>query len=199
MSGVRTFNVDEFVGVHASHPGSYQHFMKAHLFERVNVDPRHMHFLDGTASDPDEECERYEQALAAAGGLTLQVLGLGINGHIGFNEPGDTLAARTHRVALHEETRRSNASLFSGDPARVPAEALSMGMATILNAEAIVLIATGSSKADAVARTVEGPITTRVPASLLQTHRRVNVFVDREAAAGLPAQDCGGSFRVTFR
>jgi glucosamine-6-phosphate deaminase len=199
MSGVRTFNADEFVGLTASHPGSYQQFMKVHLLDGVNVQPRHAHFLDGTASNLDEECERYEEAIRAAGRLDLQVLGLGTNGHIAFNEPADTLIARTHRVELHEQTRRSNAALFGGEPGRVPAEALSMGIATILNAEAIVLIATGTGKAEAVMRTVDGPITTRFPASLLQTHRRVDVFVDRAAAARLTDQDRGGILRATSR
>ena len=177
-----TFNLDEFDGIAANHPGSFRRFMEEHLFGRINIDPQRVHFLDGVAPDLDAECARYEQAIAAAGGIDLQIVGLGANGHIGFNEPGDELVARTHRVALHEVTRRENAALFGGDPATVPREALSMGMGTILRAACIVLIATGERKARCVERMVRGPLTTRLPASFLQTHRHVEVYLDRGAA-----------------
>ena len=183
MSRARTFNLDEFAGIDAAHPGSFRRFMEEHLFGGVNVDRRRVHFLDGAATDLDAECERYEAAIDAAGGIDLQVLGIGANGHIGFNEPGDELAARTHRVRLHDVTRRENAALFGGDADAVPREALSMGMATILRARRIVLIATGKRKARCVERTVRGPLTTRLPASFLQTHRDVELFLDRAAAA----------------
>ena len=117
---------------------------------------RSVHFLDGTAGDPAAECARYEAAIAAAGGIDLQILGLGANGHIGFNEPAPELAARTHRVVLRPETRRSNAGLFGGDVGAVPREALSMGMATILQARRIVLLATGAAKADCVRQMIRG-------------------------------------------
>ena len=183
MSRVSTFNLDEFAGIAADHPGSFRRFMEEHLFRGVNVDRRHVHVLDGAAADLDAECERYEAAVDAAGGIDLQVLGIGANGHIGFNEPGDELAARTHRVRLHEVTRRENAALFGGNVDVVPREALSMGMATILRARRIVLIATGERKAGCIERTLRGPLTTRLPASFLQTHRDVELFVDRAAAA----------------
>ena len=127
---------------------------------------------------PEAECARYEAAIAEAGGIDLQILGLGTNGHIGFNEPGPELMARTHRVTLRPETRRSNAALFGGDPEAVPREALSMGMATILQARRIVLIATGDSKAGCVRKMIEGPLTTMLPASFLQLHSRVEVMLD---------------------
>ena len=185
FSQVTTFNLDEFVGVPPSHPGSYRSFMQTHLFGRVNIDPARIHFLDGSAADLPAECERYERAIATAGGIDLQVLGIGTNGHIGFNEPAAALEARTHRVALKDESRRSNASLFGDDLDAVPREALSMGMATILQARVIVLLATGRSKGACVERVVNGPLTTALPASFLQLHRDVDIMLDEAAAVEL--------------
>ena len=185
LSHVSTFNLDEFLGLPAGHPGSYRQFMEEHLFRHVNIDPARINFLDGSAADPDAECRRYEGAIEAAGGIDFQVLGIGANGHIGFNEPSPGLAARTHRVALTPGTRDSNAPLFGGDASRVPAEALSMGMATILQARRIVLVATGAGKAECVRGMVEGRLTTALPASFLQIHRDVDVMLDEPAAARL--------------
>ena len=180
---VTTFNLDEFLGIPDSHPGSYRQFMERHFFSRVNVAPERINFLDGAAADPEGECARYERAIGDAGGIDLQVLGIGTNGHIGFNEPGPELDARTHRVILKPETRRSNAALFGGDESAVPREALSMGMGTILRSRAIVLLATGASKASCVERVLHGCVTTALPASFLQLHGDVHVMVD-EAAGG---------------
>jgi glucosamine-6-phosphate deaminase len=185
FSRASTFNLDEFAGLAPSDPGSFRAFMDRHLFGGVNLAPARIHFLDGAARDLDAECERYEAEIAAAGGIGLQLLGIGANGHIGFNEPGGELAARTHRVTLAESTRRDNAALFGGDPALVPREALSMGMGTILKAAGIVLIATGERKAQCIEQTVRGPVTTRLPASFLQLHPRVEFFLDRPAASRL--------------
>jgi glucosamine-6-phosphate deaminase len=185
FSQATTFNLDEFVGLAPTHPGSYRHFMEAHLFSRVNLSPERIQFLDGAASDLEQECARYEAAIAQGGGIDVQILGVGTNGHIGFNEPGPTLHARTHRATLKPETRRANASLFGGNPEAVPAEALSMGMATILQARSIVLLATGRTKADCVARLVRGPITTDLPASFLQLHHDVEIMLDEAAASGV--------------
>jgi glucosamine-6-phosphate deaminase len=185
FSRATTFNLDEFFGIPSSHPGSYRTFMEQHLFSRVNMAPERVNFLNGAAADPDAECRRYEEAIAAAGGLDLQLVGIGTNGHIGFNEPARELAARTHRVTLKASTRRSNASLFGGDPSRVPAEALSMGMATILHARQVVLLATGKSKARCIERLVNGPLTTKMPASFLQLHRDVEFVLDEAAASEL--------------
>ena len=182
-----TFNLDEFVGLPADHPGSYRTFMRRFLFEHVNVDPARTHFLDGAADSLAEECERYEDSIAAAGGIDLQILGIGTNGHIGFNEPGPELEARTHKVTLRPETRRSNAALFGGDPENVPKQALSMGMGTILHARQAVLLATGSTKARCVERVVSGPITTTLPASLLQLHPDAELMLDESAAQELDA------------
>ena len=183
FSRVTTFNLDEFLGIAPDHPGSYRAFMEEHLFSRVNIPAERINVLNGVAPDPLAECARYERAIVDAGGIDLQLLGIGTNGHIGFNEPARELAGATHRVVLKASTRRSNAALFGGNEADVPREALSMGMATILRARRIVMIATGKSKAGCVDRAVNGPITTRMPASFLQLHRDVEVCLD-EAAAG---------------
>lgn len=183
-----TFNLDEFAGIPPSHPGSCRTFMERHLLQGINVPAAQIHFLNGAADDLDEECERYEAAIEGAGGIDLQLLGIGSNGHIGFNEPDAALIAWTHRVRLAESTRRDNAALFGGDPAQVPREALSMGMGTILKAGALVLIATGARKARCIERAVNGPLSTYLPASFLQLHRHVELYLDRAAAAYLPGR-----------
>jgi len=180
-----TFNLDEFLGLDGRDRRSYRAFMQRHLFDRINVAPRRIHFLDGTARDVARECDRYERAIRRAGGIDLQILGLGMNGHIGFNEPARALAARTHCTRLKPGTRRANAALFGGRVAAVPREALSMGMATILQAERIVLVATGATKARCVERMIEGPVTPRLPASFLQLHRNVEAWLDRAAEGNL--------------
>ena len=183
FSRAATFNLDEFAGVAPSHPGSFRQYMQTHLFQFVNLAPTRIHFLDGAAPDLDAECNRYEEQIAAAGGLDLQILGIGANGHIGFNEPGDELVSRTHRVTLADTTRRDNAALFGGDISRVPREALSMGMGTILKAETLILVAMGQRKARCIERTINGPLTPHLPASFLQLHRRAELYLDREAAS----------------
>jgi glucosamine-6-phosphate deaminase len=185
FSRIRTFNLDEFLGIEPSHPGSYRMFMEDHFFKAARLHADQVNFLDGSTADPDAECARYEAAIADAGGIDLQVLGIGTNGHIGFNEPAPQLQARTHRVRLKPETRRSNAALFGGNSDAVPAEALSMGMATILQARSLVLLATGRSKAGCVERVVNGPITTELPASFLQLHHDVEIMLDAPAAEKL--------------
>jgi glucosamine-6-phosphate deaminase len=185
LSHATTFNLDEFVGIDQSHPGSYRTFMQQHLFSRVNLAPERIHFLNGAAPDLAAECHRYEAEITAAGGIDLQLLGIGTNGHVGFNEPARGLVARTHLVTLKAETRRSNAGLFGGDAERVPHEALSMGMVTILHARRIILIATGKSKARCIDRMVSGPITPKLPASFLQLHRHVTLMIDEAAGSDL--------------
>jgi glucosamine-6-phosphate deaminase len=183
-----TFNLDEFLGVSPDDPRSYRAFMQRHLFDRVNLSARRIHFLNGGVRSREavaRECRRYERAIARAGGIDLQILGLGANGHIGFNEPSRALAARTHCTRLKPATRRANAALFGNRVSAVPREALSMGMATILQARRIVLIATGSAKAGCVARMIEGPVTPRLPASFLQLHGNAEIWVDRAAAGHL--------------
>jgi glucosamine-6-phosphate deaminase len=184
-SKVRSFNLDEFAGLDAADPQSYRAYMQAELFDHVSIDPANIGFLNGAAPDLKAECRRYEEAIGAAGGIDLQILGIGANGHVGFNEPADGLCAHTHIAELEPETREANASRFGGDWRRVPERALSMGMSTILAAREIVLMATGAEKADAVHGLVEGLITTTLPASILQVHPRVTVMVDGEAGTRL--------------
>jgi glucosamine-6-phosphate deaminase len=187
-SRVRTFNLDEFVGLGDSDPGSYRRFMQQNLFQHVNIRSENIGFLDGRAVDLDAECERYERAIRAAGGIDLMILGIGANGHIGFNEPCDVLPARTHQVTLEDESRAGNALWFGGDINAVPRQALSMGMATILNAREVVLMATGEGKADAVNEMIAGGIRTQLPASFLQLHPHVTIMLDEDAAARLDSK-----------
>ena len=185
FSKASTFNLDEFWGLPWAHPASYRAFMDEHLFQHVNLSPRRIHFLNGMAKSADVECARYETAIQRAGGLDLLILGIGTNGHIGFNEPAPSLTADTHLARLAPATRRSNAYLFNGRQSAVPPEALSMGVGTILRSRAVILIATGASKVDAVRAAVHGQVTPRMPASLLQLHRDVELVLDHAAAAGL--------------
>jgi len=185
FSRATTFNLDEFLGVGPTDPRSYRVFMQRHLFDHVNLAPRRIHFLSGALTSDAavrRECDRYERAIARAGGIDLQILGLGTNGHIGFNEPARALAARTHGSRLKPATRRANAPLFGNRLAAVPRVALSMGMATILHAKRIVLVATGATKARCVERMIFGPVTPRLPASFLQLHQQVEIWLDRAAA-----------------
>jgi glucosamine-6-phosphate deaminase len=185
FSRATAFLLDEFVGLNGSHAGSFRRFITEHLLSGVNLDPERTYSLNGITPNPAVECERYEETIASCGGLGLLLLGIGVNGHVGFNEPGATLEARTHRVTLQESTRTENAGPFGGAVDRVPKEALSIGMGTILRAETIVLIATGERKADAVRGMLRGPLTTRLPASFLQLHRGVEIYLDRAAARAL--------------
>jgi len=180
-----TFNLDEFVGLRPRDPRSYHAFMRRHLFDEVNLAPQRIEFLNGRARRWRREAARYERRLAAVGGLDLVVLGIGGNGHLGFNEPAAALPAKTHLATLRPATRRANAWLFGGDVRRVPRRALSMGIGTILSARGVVLLATGRAKAAIVRRALTGPVTTRVPASLLQLHPNVVAVLDRDAAREL--------------
>ncbi|MGE0811990.1 MAG: glucosamine-6-phosphate deaminase [Vicinamibacterales bacterium] len=184
-SGIRTFNVDEFAGTAPDHAGSFRAFMDRHLFSRVPLAPAVIGFPRGDTGDLEAECARYEAAVTAAGGLDLLVLGIGANGHVGFNEPGETLHAATHVAALSEATRRANAELFGGEWRRVPSQALTIGMGHVLRAREILVVATGASKAQAVRAMVRGPLTTRCPASWLQVHGRATVVLDAAAAGAL--------------
>jgi len=178
-----TFNLDEFVGLSGRDPRSYAAFMREHLFAHVNLSRGRAHIPNGIAKNLSREAARYDDAIAAAGGLDVVLVGIGHNGHLGFNEPASALDARTHVARLQPRTRLDNAWLFGGRVADVPTHAVSMGMGAILGAATVVLIATGKSKAAIVQRALQGPITTRVPASLLQGHPNVIVALDREAAS----------------
>jgi glucosamine-6-phosphate deaminase len=184
-SRVHTFNLDEFAGLAPTHPSSFRHYMNHHLFSTIGLPASQIGFLRGDAANAVAECERYDRAIAAAGGLDLLVCGLGGNGHLGFNEPGPVLWGPTHVATLHPQTRAANAALFGGDAAAVPAQALTMGMTAILRARRILVLATGASKAAAVAAMTGGPLTTSLPASWLQVHDTVDVLLDPAAAAAL--------------
>jgi glucosamine-6-phosphate deaminase len=177
------FALDEFVGIDHSHPASFHRFIREHLTDPVSLPRDRFHGLNGAAGDLQAECDRYETAIRNAGGIGLQLLGIGGNGHIGFNEPADELPASTHRVTLLEATRHASAPMFDGDITRVPREALTMGVGTILKADTVILLAAGQSKAASVERMVRGPITPKLPASFLQAHRSVEIFLERAAAS----------------
>ncbi len=185
---VRTFNLDEYVGLAPDHPQSYHHFMWEHLFQHVNIPKKNVHIPDGMAADIPKFCARYEKQIRAAGGIDLQVLGIGSDGHIGFNEPTSSLASRTRIKTLTAETRRDNARFF-GSEEQVPHHVITMGIGTIMEARQIVLLAFGANKAEAVAGAVEGPVTAMNPASALQMHPVVKVCLDEAAASRLAKAD----------
>jgi glucosamine-6-phosphate deaminase len=171
---VVTFNLDEYIGIPREHPGSYCTFMKQHLFDHVDLDASNAHLPNGEARDLVAECARYEAEIRAAGGLDLTFLGLGRNGHIGFNEPGTPFESRTRVVKLSESTRHANASLFPDG--HVPTEAITMGIGTILESKSIVLLVSGSGKEDALERLRSGEVSEQFPASALWKHANVRVL-----------------------
>lgn len=189
FSGITVFGLDEYLGLDRDHPASCAFTFHHHLIQRVNLAPSRVHLLSGR---PDGElraaCAAHDRAIRAAGGLDLQILGLGVNGHIGFNEPGCSLGGLTHPVGLRSSTRATNRPLFA--PAEeVPRAAVSMGVATILAARRVMLLATGNAKAPAVAKAVEGPLTAMVPASALQLHPDALMLLDEAAAGDLTLKD----------
>jgi glucosamine-6-phosphate deaminase len=185
---VTTFNLDEYVGLPSQHPQSYHSFMWENLFRQVNIAKKNVHIPDGLAKDIPQFCAKYEKQIRAAGGIDLQVLGIGTNGHIGFNEQTSSLASRTRLKTLTPQTRKDNARFF-GSEEQVPQHVITMGIGTILEARHCVLLAFGKSKARAIAAAVEGPITAMNPASALQRHPTVTVFLDEDSASALTLQD----------
>ncbi|MEK3711599.1 glucosamine-6-phosphate deaminase [Bacillus sp. FSL K6-1005] len=186
FSKVITFNLDEYAGLSPSHPQSYNKFMHEHLFQHINVQPDHIHIPQGDNPQLEAECKVYEELIRQAGGIDVQILGIGSNGHIGFNEPGSDFEERTRIVRLSESTIQANARFFGGDPVLVPRLAVSMGIKTIMEfSKHIVLLANGEEKADAIKKMAEGPVTPEVPASILQQHNHVTVIADPKAAQKL--------------
>jgi len=185
FSGVSTFNLDEYVGVEPDSEQSYRHYMEKFLFSRVNIRPENTFIPSGTAADPEAEAAAFEREITGRGGIGLQLLGLGNNGHIGFNEPLSSFASRTRVVPLAPHTREQNAGNFGGNPDNVPTTAITMGVGTILETREALLIVTGAHKAEILARVVEGPIASRVTATALQLHPNCHVLVDEDAAAQL--------------
>lgn len=184
FSRVVTFNLDEYVGLPPTHPQSYRYFMNESLFNHVNIRMENTHLPNGMSDDLQKTCKEFEEAIKAAGGIDLQLLGIGANGHIAFNEPGSPFNSRTRVVKISEQTRRDNARFFRSID-EVPRQALSMGIGTIMEARKIVLLASGAGKADAVAKSIEGPITEGVPASILQRHPDCTFILDEAAASKL--------------
>ena len=188
FSRCSTFNLDEYIGLAADDPRSYHYFMRHHFFDRVNIDLRHTHLPDGMASDLEVECSMYEKLIAKNGGIDLQILGIGLNGHIGFNEPDSAFDSRTRVQALSRATRAQNAPLFPA-PAQVPREAITMGIGTILEARQCLLLATGLEKAEIVSKALEGPVTAAVTATALQLHPNSTIVLDKAAASRLQKTD----------
>jgi glucosamine-6-phosphate deaminase len=187
-SRVTTFNLDEYIGLPREHPQSYHSFMWENLFQHINIKPENIHIPDGNAGDIPAMCAAYEKAIRDAGGIDLQLLGIGSDGHIGFNEPSSSLASRTRIKTLTERTRRDNARFFGGEEL-VPHHVVTMGIGTIMEASTNLMLAFGENKAAAIAGAVEGPVTADNPASVLQFHPSVKVCLDVPAAAQLKRAD----------
>ena len=184
----RTFNLDEYVGLSVEHKNSYRHYMNKHLFSKINIDLRNTHLPHGMAKDLDKDCEKYEEKIKDCGGIDLQLLGIGKSGHIGFNEPLSAFFSRTRVKALTPTTIAQNSPLFDR-PEDMPKRAITMGVGTILEAKRIVTLVAGGSKAEILAKAVEGPVTSMVSASALQLHRKCIVIADEKAAANLQGKD----------
>lgn len=177
---VTTFNLDEYYPIDRNHPNSYYSYMQEHLWSKVDLKKENVHIPDSKPEDPLKACRQYEEKIAARGGIDFQVLGIGPNGHIGFNEPGEYLQAQTHLVNLTEETIKANSRFFKSME-EVPKQAITMGIGTIMKAKEILLLVSGEHKAEIIKKALQGPITTQIPASILQAHPRVTVLLDKEA------------------
>lgn len=181
FSQVITFNLDEYYGLSPEHPQSYNYYMWQTFFNNINIKKENVFIPDGVTKDVQKECRYYESLIEKKGGIDLQFLGIGDNGHIGFNEPATALNSKTHLVNLSQATIEANSRFFN-DIEDVPRKALTMGMGTIMKAKQIILLASGMKKAPAIAKTINGKVNTEVPASLLQLHRDVTIIVDKDAA-----------------
>ena len=177
---VKSVNLDEYVGLAPDHPQSYRYFMQTNFFDHINISPDNTNLPNGQAADLAAECQRYNQVIKSQGGIDVQLLGMGHNGHIGFNEPGDAFELETHVVDLTERTIEANARFFAS-PDEVPRQALTMGIKTIMQARQILVVVSGEDKADAVKAALTGPVTPKVPASILQMHPNVMLVADKAA------------------
>lgn len=184
FSKVTTFNLDEYVGLPPSHDQSYHYFMQNNFFNNVNIDPRFIHVPHGMAKDVTLFCEWYEERINSFGGIDLQILGIGANGHIAFNEPGSSLGSRTRIKTLTYTTREANKRFFKKDEL-VPKYAITMGVGTIMDSKELLLVASGKDKAEAIKSAVEGPLTAMCPASIIQMHKEAFVIVDKDAGSKL--------------
>lgn len=185
FKNVISFNMDEYVGLPVEHPESYHSFMFRNLFDKIDEPLENIHILNGLAEDLDAECEAYEKAIVAAGGFDLFFGGIGEDGHIAFNEPFSSLQSRTRVVTLTDDTIRVNSRFFDDDPSKVPTQALSVGVATVLSAKEVIVLATGPKKARAIQQSIEGPMTHMVTVSALQNHPDGIIVVDDSAAGEL--------------
>lgn len=188
FSAGHTFNLDEYVGLPGNHRNSYRHYMNHHLFQQVNIDLRNTHAPNGATDDLKTECANYEKLITKCGGIDLQLLGIGLNGHLGFNEPLSAFNSRTRVIVLSPATREQNARLFPS-PDQVPHRAITMGVGTILDCRRCLLLATGEDKAAMVAKAIEGPITSMISATALQFHRECTFILDEAAASQLKESD----------
>lgn len=182
FSKVTSYNLDEYKGLSGDHPQSYRYFMDSKLFNHINIAKDKTHVLSGVSKDIEKECMEYDDAIEADGGIDLQLLGIGVNGHIGFNEPSDYLNMNTHLTKLSEDTIKANSRFFNSFK-EVPTEAITMGLGSIMKAKKIILLASGEKKAEIIAKLVEEKISTKIPASLLQVHPDVLVIIDKAAAS----------------
>jgi len=188
FSKVTTFNLDEYLGLAPLHPNSYNYFMQENLFNHVNVNMSNAYVPQGNTNDPEEFCDWYEHQIQQAGGIDLQILGIGGDGHIGFNEPGSSFASRTRVKALDKQTIEDNARFFAREE-EVPRFAITMGIGTILESRKILLIASGEKKADVCVQFIEGPVTSQITASSLQLHNYVIIVLDEGAASKLKRKE----------
>lgn len=188
FSQVVSFNLDEYIGLAPEHPKSYHYFMQENFFSQINIHPENTHVPDGITSDVPGFCEDYENWIQQAGGIDIQILGIGTDGHVGFNEPTSSLASRTRIKTLTEETLSDNARFFE-DPKEQPHHVITMGIGSIMEAERVIMLAFGEHKAGAIAESTEGPISAMMPASVLQMHQKAHVFVDEPAASKLSKAD----------
>ena len=185
FSKVRSFNLDEYIGLSPEHVCSYRRFMNEQLFDHINIDKANTHVPCGIGADHEADAKAYDAAVEAAGGIDLQILGIGHDGHIGFNEPGAAFELGTHCVSLTEETIEANKRFFDGDVNQVPKQAYTMGIKTIMQARKVLMVANGAGKADIVKKAFFGPVTPEVPASILQMHPDFTLVLDAEAASRL--------------
>lgn len=188
LSQAHGFALDEYVGIAVDHPESYHSVIHRTVTEPLGMSADRVHVPEGAADDPDAAAREYDEAIRDAGGVDVQILGIGSNGHIGFNEPFTSFASRTHVVPLTQQTRSDNARFFDSID-DVPTHAVSQGLGTILDSRVAVMVATGKGKADAVAAMIEGPVAINMPASILQFHPEAWIFLDEEAASGLRTQE----------
>lgn len=180
FSDVTTFNLDEYYPIEHSNDQSYHYFMNENLFSKINVPAENIHIPDGSSANPEEECKKYEESISKAGGIDLQILGIGQNGHIGFNEPATVLDPETHVTDLTENTIESNSRFFESKDL-VPTKALTMGIGSIMKAKKILLLASGKSKQDIVKKLLESGIDTNIPATMLKAHPDVTLICDKDA------------------